>query len=90
MKTNHKPRVSSDTAGCSEARERALARRAPKDFPLLGKHNAPLDKEDLLAAEITLPLDPACDVSCVRAVRMRRPYALRAGLMLVDVSRLPA
>jgi len=90
VKTNLKTRGAADTAGCCEARDRLLARRAPKDFPPLKPRKFSFDKEDLLAAEVTLPLDPACDVSRVRSVKMRRPYALHAELMLVDVSRLPA
>jgi hypothetical protein len=49
-----------------------------------------VDKDDLLAAEISWPLDPACDLSNVRSVRVRRPYAVDVETVLVDVSRLPA
>ncbi len=76
-------------ASC-EARAQSLARLVPESFPELEPRKSPLDKDDLLAAEVTLPLDPACDVSRVRAVRMRRPYALHAELVLVDASRLPS
>lgn len=73
----------------AEAKE--LAKLIPTSFPPLDFDQLMvLDKDDLLAAEVSLPLDPACDVSLVRSVRMRRPYALCAELMLVDVSRLPA
>lgn len=58
------------------------------DFPPIEQGESSFDKDDLLAAEVTLPLGPACDVSCVRSVRLRRPFARRAELMLVDVSRL--
>jgi len=58
--------------------------------PLEIERRIDLDKDDLLAAEVSLPLDPAFDVSQLRSVRMRRPYSLCAELMLVDVSRLPA
>ena len=61
-----------------------------KDFPPLGQREFSLEKDDLLAAEVTLPLAPACDVSRVRSVRLRRPFARHAELMLVDVSRLTA
>ena len=60
------------------------------DFPPIGQGESSFDKDDLLAAEVTLPLGAACDVSCVRSVRVRRPFARHAELMLVDVSRLPA
>lgn len=76
--------------GCQEARDRALNRRSLKDFPRLGRRESILKKDDLLAAEVTLPLAPACDVSRVRSVRLRRPFARHAELMLVDVSRLTA
>lgn len=76
--------------GCLEASARALARRTLKDFPILERRSPPLGKDDLLVAEVTLPLGPDCDVSCIRSARVRRPFARRAELMLVDVSRLPA
>lgn len=79
-----------DLAGRQEARAQALARRSPKDFPPLGRRESSFEKDDLLAAEVTLPLEPACDVSCVRSVRVRRPFAQRAELILVDLSRLAA
>ena len=93
METNQSPKPSGGLKGLldsCQANAQALARLVPEGFPPLEPCNSPYDKDDLLAAEVTLPLDPACDVSRVRAVRMRRPYALHAELVLVDVSRLPA
>lgn len=69
----------------------SVSRLSPASFqPLEFERRIDLDKDDLLAAEVSLPLYPACDVSQLRSVRMRRPYSLCAELMLVDVSRLPA
>ena len=67
-----------------------LAKLIPSSFPpVKAALLAGLDKDDLLAAEVTLPLDPACDVSNVAVVMMRRPYGRCAEQVLVDVSRLP-
>lgn len=68
-----------------------LAKLTPSSFPQVKTALlAGLDKDALLAAEVTLPLDPACDVSNVAVVMMRRPYGRCAEQVLVDVSRLPA
>ena len=69
----------------------ALARLIPTSFPPLEfDQRMSLDKDDLLAAEVSLHLDPAFDVSRVRSVRLRRPYSVDVETVLVDVSRLPA
>lgn len=49
-----------------------------------------MDKDDILAAEVTLPVVASCDVSQLRFVQMRRPFCRHAELILVDASRLPA
>lgn len=49
-----------------------------------------LSKDDVLAAEVSLPLVEPCDVSKLRVARMRRPYSRDAELILVEVSRLPS
>ena len=69
----------------------SVSRLSPASFqPLEFERRIDLDKDDLLAAEVSLPLDPACDVSRLRMVRLRRPYSLDVETVLVDVSRLPA
>lgn len=50
---------------------------------------AGLDKDAVLAAEVTLPVAPGF-VGRLAAVEVRRPYHGRAELIAVDVSRLPA
>lgn len=47
-----------------------------------------LDKEDLLAAEVSLPLVSGADVSLLRLTQLRRPHELCSRPLLVDVSRL--
>jgi hypothetical protein len=49
-----------------------------------------LDKEDLLAAEVSLPLASDVDVSSLRLTQLRRPHELCSLPLLVDVSRLSA
>lgn len=49
-----------------------------------------LDKEDLLAAEVRLPVPVGTDVSTLRTVLVRPPYQRESRLLLVDASRLPA
>lgn len=92
MEPNHSPKPSplKSLLDSCEAKAQTLARLAPESFPPLKPRRSCFDKDDLLAAEVTLPLDPACDVSRLRSVKMRRPYALHAELVLVDVSRLSA
>lgn len=92
MEPNHnpKPSLAKSLLDSCEAKAQSLARLVPASFLPLEPRESPLEKEDLLAAEVTLPLDPACDLSRLRSVKMRRPYALHAELVLVDVSRLPA
>lgn len=57
--------------------------------PRLEAHLNPT-KDDVLLAEVSLPLVEPCDVSRLRVVLMRRPYSLHAELVLVDASRLLA
>ncbi len=47
-------------------------------------------KDDLLAAEVSLPLAPNCDVASLRVVQVRPPYCRESRPLLVDASRLPA
>jgi hypothetical protein len=47
-------------------------------------------KDDVLAAEVWLPVDMGVDVSTFRTVRVRAPFQSASRLLLVDVSRLPA
>lgn len=48
-----------------------------------------LDKEAVLAAEVTLPVPPGFTGRLV-AVRVRRPHRAQIELIAVDASRLPA
>lgn len=58
-----------------------------EDIPMLDdKLNA--SKEDVLAAEVSLPLACGADVSTLRRVQMRPPYSLESRQLVVDVSRL--
>lgn len=47
-------------------------------------------KDDLLDAEVSLPLADGVVFSSLRVVHLRRPYELSSRPLLVDVSRLPA
>lgn len=49
-----------------------------------------LNKDDVLAAEVSLPLVAGVDVSLLRIVKMRRPHEPCNLPLLVDVSRLNA
>ncbi len=49
-----------------------------------------LSKDDILTAEVSLPLVEPCAASDLRVVMMRRPYSRDAEPILVAVSRLPA
>lgn len=51
-------------------------------------HLAGLDKDALLAAEVTLPVAPGF-VGRLASIEVRRPYHDRTELIAVDVSRLP-
>lgn len=48
-----------------------------------------LDKDDILEAEVTLPVAQPFDASLLRVASIRRPYSRDSELILVDVSRLP-
>jgi len=47
-------------------------------------------KEDVLAAEVSLPLGCGVDVSTLRLVQMRPPHSFETRSVVLDVSRLPA
>ncbi len=49
-----------------------------------------VDKEQLLAAEVRLPVPFGTDVSTFRTVLVRPPYQRESRLLLVDAARLPA
>jgi len=49
-----------------------------------------IDKDEVLAAEVRLPVPVGTDVSTFRTVLVRPPFQSESRLLLVDVSRLPA
>ena len=55
--------------------------------PLIAEH---CDKDDLMAAEVRLPVAAGTDMSMLKSVQVRPPYQRASRLLLVDVSRLPA
>lgn len=55
-----------------------------------GQHRlSELLKEDVLAAEVSLPVPPDF-TGRLAVVAVRRPYCVQTELIAVDVSRLPA
>jgi hypothetical protein len=50
---------------------------------------AALSRDDVLAAEVSLPVAPGF-TGRLAAVTVRRPYRAQSELIAVDVSRLPA
>ena len=64
--------------------------QAPAAFEPLGDAALSCNKEDLLVAEVFLPVPIGTSLANIRTVRLRPPFQSAPRLVVVDISRLRA